>query len=292
MMKRSFFLAALAVFVGLGSAISTEIDPFAALGRATTPFLQIPNPGLDSYEAEVELSGTALINLLALTRSRSLPHPEFVERMKADGTMRLTVSNPGYPADVVQEIEMQLLPFQLFFTTTREENIQVLRDLHGRSKAEASDVELNGVPTLKVVVTPTGDALQAQGRELPGGGRRIARTIATTYWIDKSNGTVTRIESVSENRDETADGVPQGEPERHERWFEVSYENFAGRWVPVRVVQVLDRVDSFEERFSYRQEGEFVVLDRREADYFQSTALGVRATAVAQYKSYHFGALD
>jgi hypothetical protein len=292
MMKRPVLLAALVASVGFGGALAAEIDPYAALGRATTPFLQIPNPGLDSYEADVELSGTALLDLLALARRRSLPHPEFVERMKADGTMHLTPSNPGYPADVVQEIEMQLLPFQLFFTTTQAENMQVLRDLRSRSQAEATDVELNGVPTLKVVVTPTGEALQAQGRELPNGDRRISRTVRTSYWIDKSNGTVLRIESASENRDETADGVSKGEAERHERWFEFEYENVAGRWVPVRAVQVIDRVDAFEERFSYRQEGEFVVLDHREVDYFQPTALGVRGTAKAVYRSYRFGALD
>lgn len=273
----------------LAQTALAQIDPYAALDRAISPFIQLPNPGLVSYEADVEFSGTGLMDILRLTKSQSLEQPRFVEKMGADGTLALTIANQSYPVDVVQNLEMQLLPFQLFFTTTREANRQELLELRGRSEAVTSDVELGGAQCLLVELKPTGEALQIQGRQLPGDMQRISRTKRAAYWIDKGNGTIRRIESNSESTDQTADGTPQGEILHRELWYEIDYEEVGKRWVPTRILQVVDRIDAFEQLISYRLEGEYVVFDRRTTHYFQADLLGMRATAIAEYQDYRFG---
>ncbi len=286
---RSLLTTTLVIALACPVARAAEPDPLAALERATTPFLQLPNPGLDGYQAEVEMSGNAMLGFVQIAKAQSLESPRFVERMDASGKLGLTVANEGYPQDVVGEIERQLLPFQLFFTTTREANAKELQSLRRQAQAEMAEVELDGAPCVRVDLTPTGEALMIQARMLPGGGRRVSRTTRTSFWIEKARGAVRRLVSVSESRDESADGAPTGELLRREMRYDVDWDEVEGRVVPLRIVQAIDGFDTFEQRLSYRVEEQHVVFDRRETDYFQRERLGLRATALAEYKSYQFG---
>ncbi len=271
---------------------NAQIDPFVALGRAASPFIQIANHGMEGYEAQVDFGGNALLGFVQMAKTRSLEPPRFVERMGSDGRFSMTVANESYPQEVIREIEIQLLPFQLFFTTTREANRQELMKLRGRAQAEMVETELSGSACVRIDLVPKGGELMAQARLLPNGERRVSRTTRTSYWIDTSLGAVRRIVSRSESRNETSDGTPTGSSETKEMTYDIDYERFADRVVPVRIVQSIDGFDTFEQRISYRLEEDNVVFDRRDTDYFQADRLGLRATARASYESYAFGRLD
>lgn len=285
---RALFLALLlSVFPA-----KAQIDPLAALERSVSPFIQVDNPGMEGYEAQVDFSGSALLGLLQMTKTRSLEPPRFVERMDSGGRFTMSAANESYPEDVIREVEIQLLPFQLFFTTTRDANRKELLKLRGRAEAEMVETELFGSACVRIDLAPKSGELMTQARMLPNGDRRVSRTTMTSYWIDTSLGAIRRIVSRSESQNETSDGTPTGASETKEMTYDVDYERFAGRVVPVRIVQSIDGYDTFEQRISYRLEEDHAVFDRRDTDYFQADRLGLRATARASYESYVFGRPD
>jgi len=257
-------------------------DGFDLLAGAASPYRTLSNPTLAHYTVPVALGGLKSFELKQLARDQQLEDPRFEEMADAGGVFRLVAVNPDYSRDLRDEISTQLLPFQLFFTVTSDERDAELKGL--RLRATATVVDDDGLSRVTILPAAS-EVLRGGVQSLASGGRRLTRTLGTTYWVDVDNGTINRILNQSAFQDIAPDGTPAGEGATMTDDLRVQWDHVGGRAVPVRMVQNYDGVDLWEQRIRYREIGENVLFDARELDYFTGPK-GLRSTAVAEYGEY------
>lgn len=265
-------------------------DPYGILAAQKSPFLQLDNESALNYEVPVEVSGNKLLWILSVTKQLHLETPRFVERVSESGDFTLGPANPAYPDNVVADLTNELMPFQMFFTNTREAHVAEVARLRSRTTATLTTEEVGGQMAYRIEILPKGDAIQTEGYVFPDGGRQIHRTIRSVYRIATDTGAMKSVTSSLQVQDENADGTPRGAPKDLTVKYRADYATVQTRVVPTRIVFARDEVDEFEQRIRYRvEDGSTVVFEQREVDYFLRDKRGLRATLTVDYGPYQFG---
>ncbi len=271
-----FVILLILVTVTLASGGS---DPFSTLGESRSIFSILENEGLISYIANVEISGTAVHDLLQnLKEGQGIP--AFKSYYKNPASWRIHCNSIPSQKEHVTKVYNLLMPFYMAFSFTPQSQSEQIELLKKESVATLTHETLNGIKCWKIALVPAPGKSGIMVSTQPDGTRIV--TLESIFWIDRENGVVVR--NISRSVD-IEDSEKQTITNLNTKWSEVE-----GRILPVSFEYILNDLPVHTQHFKYKVEGGYVLPSARELVLYSADMVPFIGKVILEFDDYRLNA--
>ena len=251
-------------------------DPFVILEESRSIFSMLENEGLDSYIADVRISGTAVHDLLQHLGEGQQGVPAFKSYFKSPASWRIHYNyTPSQKENAVKVLNL-MAPFYMAFSFTAKNQVEQIGMLKKDAAATQTIEMVDGVECLKIALTPSpgkdGIMLSSQ----PDGSRIVTKE--SIFWIDRKSGTVVRNVSTScyiDNPEKTITTI-----------LNTEWSGFEGRTLPVFFEYILNDQPVHTQLFTYMADDGYIFPATRELVLYSAETVPFIGRILLQFDNY------